>query len=75
MDAMDELNGFDDIDWSKYKSSYWNASILPEMIKKLLTSDKDVFSDTMKGVHATFCHQGTIYEGTVKSVPLFWKVL
>ena len=53
---MDELNGFDDIDWSKHESAYWNASILPEMIKKLLTLDKDVFTDTMRGVHAAFCH-------------------
>lgn len=72
---MKDLFGIDDIDWSNYETAYGGASTIPNMIKKLLTSNKKIFNDTMGAIYAHLCHQGTIYGGTVKAVPFFWKVL
>lgn len=69
------FDDIDDEDWSYFETAYGSATAVPNMLRKLITSNEKVFEDTMWHIYAILCHQGTIYEGTVKSVPFFWKIL
>jgi hypothetical protein len=69
------LEGLDKIDWSQLHHAYGEASDVPELIRKLLSLDKD---EREKAVHELFgniWHQGTIYEVSSYAVPFLYELL
>jgi hypothetical protein len=69
------LEGLDRIDWSKLKHAYGEASDVPELIRDLLSKERDVRRNAIYELFGNIWHQGTVYEASSYAVPFLQELL
>jgi hypothetical protein len=63
------LEGLDDIDWASLEDAYGAASELPDMIRRLASSDDAEQRDALYDVKASIVVQGIRFPATPKALP------
>src|SRR6266498_4123599 len=69
------LEDLDTIDWSKLKHAYGEASDVPELIRHLLSEDRDARKKSIYELFGNIWHQGTVYEASSYAVPFLQELL
>jgi hypothetical protein len=74
-DLQELLSAIDKVPWSKLDHAYGPATDVPDLIHALLSPNSQVRSDAWLKLHGNIWHQGTIYEATAHTVPIFLELL
>ena len=69
------LEGLDDVDWSGLHHAYGPATDVPDMLRGLLSDDRDVRMHAWEGLGSAVHHQGDVYDSTVSVVPFLLQIL
>ena len=69
------FEGLDRIDWPKLKHAYGEASDVPDLIRDLLSEEKDVRRNAIYELSGNIWHQGTVYEASSYAVPFLQELL
>ncbi|MBO2557597.1 hypothetical protein [Shewanella algae] len=69
-DGMVNKLNFQHAKWSELNHAYGEASDVPELIEALTTDDAHKFEEALNELLSNIWHQGTIYDATVKALPL-----
>lgn len=69
------LTRLDEIDWSKLKHAYGEASDVPVLIRDLLSNDEEVRQNAIYELFGNIWHQGTVYEASSYTVPFLQELL
>jgi hypothetical protein len=65
----------DEIDWSKLKHAYGDASDVPGSIRSLLSNDEDIRHKAIYELFGNIWHQGTVYEASSYTTPFLQELL
>ena len=69
------LDGLDDIDWSSLEHAFGPADDVPELLRGLISPEKDVRDDALGELFGNVWHQGTVYSATPHVVPFLVEIL
>lgn len=69
------LSGLNDIDWYALGHAYGDASDVPDMIRGLLSADKDRRDEAWSELFGSVRHQGDMYDSTPVVVPFLVELL
>ena len=56
--------------WSELTHAYGDASDVPELIESLQSDDEEEREEALDELYSNIWHQGTVYEATVKALPI-----
>jgi Flp pilus assembly protein TadD len=68
------LDGLDKIDWASLQHAYGSAADVPDMIRRLASSDDEARSEALHDAYGNIFHQGTRYTATPKAIPFLIKI-
>lgn len=63
------LDGLDKVNWGSLKHAYGAATDVPDMIRRLASSDDAVRDGALHDAYGNIFHQGTRYTATPKAIP------
>jgi hypothetical protein len=69
------LENLDDIDWSKLEDAYGQATNVPNLIRGLVSSEKEVRQKARFDLGSHIIHQGTPYSSTVYAIAFLAELL
>jgi hypothetical protein len=69
------LEGLDAIDWARLGHASGEATDVPDMLRGLLSDDRDERENAFDGLFWTIHHQGTIYDATAPAVPFLLELV
>lgn len=69
------LDGLDEINWSSLTHAYGKADDVPELLKTLLSSNKEERDDALYDLFGNIWHQGTVYDATPHAIPFLIELL
>jgi len=69
------LDGLDDIDWSNLEHAYGPADDVPDLLRSLISADKDERDEALNELFGNVWHQGTVYSSTSHVVPFLTEIL
>jgi tetratricopeptide (TPR) repeat protein len=72
---QDLLAGVDEVDWHALHHAYGPADDVPNLLRLLLSDDKEVRDDAWQELYSNLWHQGDVYEATGYAVPFFLRLL
>ena len=61
--------------WADYSHAYGPATDLPPILRDLISDDRELVEIAITNLHATICHQGTVYSATAPVVPILYSAL
>lgn len=69
------LDNLDHIDWSSLKDAYGTAEGVPDLLRSLISPDKEERDEALNELFGCVWHQGTIYSCTSHVVPFLVELL
>lgn len=69
------LEDLDNINWTQLHHAYGEAGDVPNLIRKLLSTDQDEREAANENLFNCICHQGTIWEATSYTVPYLLELV
>lgn len=69
------LEQLDQIDWSKLKHAYGEASDVPELIRALRSDIAEERKNALSALYGNIFHQGTRYQATSKAIPFLVELI
>lgn len=69
------LEDLDKIDWAQLHHAYGEAGNVPNLIRKLLSQDRDEREEANENLFNCICHQGTIWEATSYTIPFLLELV
>jgi hypothetical protein len=69
------LENLDKIDWSKLNHAYGSAEDVPNLIRQLTSSDRNIRNATYEKLCSNIYHQGTLYQATSYAIPFLTELL
>ncbi len=61
-------------EWNTLEHAYGTAEDVPKLLKDLCSTNIRVVDEALKELFSTIWHQGTVYEATVKALPLLLEI-
>lgn len=68
------FEGLDGINWASLKHAYGSAGDVPDMIRRLASSDESERHEALHAAYGNIFHQGTRYEATPKAIPFLIRL-
>ena len=69
------LDGLNDIDWSRLEHAYGPADDVPDLLRSLISTDKEVRDEALNELFGNVWHQGTVCSATSHVVPFLTEML
>jgi hypothetical protein len=69
------LEGLDSVDWQHLTHAYGPATDVPDVIRALVSADKETREQALYELYGTIWHQGTVYQATAYAVPFLIELL
>src|SRR5688500_11616185 len=63
------LDGLDKVPWASLTHAYGSAADVPDMIRRLRSSDDEERDEALHEAYGNIFHQGTRYTATPKAIP------
>ena len=69
------LERIDHIDWTSLMHAYGSAADVPNDIRNLTSSDKEVRDKALYNLYGNIFHQGTRYQATPCAIPFLYELV
>ena len=69
------LENLDRLNWASFEDAYGPATDVPELIRALLSPNRDERLAAHETLGTSICHQGSIYESSVQALPFLIDLL
>jgi hypothetical protein len=71
----DLFKGLDQVAWNEVQHAYGSATDVPNLLRALVSENKNTRADAWHELYGNLWHQGTTYEATAFAVPFFIRLL
>ncbi|MEU0371048.1 PBS lyase [Streptomyces sp. NPDC006283] len=66
--------GIDEVDWASLEHAYGPADDVPELLRKLASTDPVERETALDGMYGTVHHQGDVYDSTLACIPFLMEL-
>ena len=74
MSQLLQLEGLDRIDWGSFQHAYGSATLTPQNLRDLASSDAATREYALDQLDMSICHQGSLYTATAPAIPFLVRI-